>query len=154
MKVPFHYTLPCTGYYNVFVNLLGKSCVIMVFIYIYFTITEATFSILFKSSIYSFVNHLFDRAHPPHHKQACIDTIQNSLVKILVVSQPLLEFMGVGEAEKAPPPLLCLVTAAGSNRILLHGPEQTMCPVHLLLGPFYRTLPCCYTVVVPLFWGL
>lgn len=74
MKMPSHYTLPCSGYSNVFVNLLGKSCVIMVFIYIYFTITEATFSILFKSSIYSFVNHLFDKAHPPHHKQARIDT--------------------------------------------------------------------------------
>ena len=98
-KYQFHHTFPCKGYFKVFANLLGKSCVVMVFICIYFIITKATFSILFTSSVSSFMSHLFDRAHPLHNKHTYIHTIWYSLVKMLVVSPLIVEFMGAKEAE-------------------------------------------------------
>ena len=85
----------------------------MAFICIYFIITEATFSILFTSPVSSFMSHLFDRAHPLHHKHTYIHMIWNSLVKMLVVSPVIVAFMGVEEAEKGTPPLLWLVMSAG-----------------------------------------
>lgn len=138
-KYQFHHAFPCKGYFKVFANLLGKSCVVMVFICIYFIITEATFSILFTSSFSSFVSGLFDRAHPLHHKHTYIHMIWNSLVKMFVVSPLTVEFTGVEEAEKGTPPLLWPVKSAGWNlEFSFSFTPKRLCVQHICCsaGPF------------------
>lgn len=132
-KYQFHHAFPCKGYFKVFANLLGKSCVVMVFICIYFIITEATFSILFTSSVSSFVSGLFDRAHPLHHKHTYIHMIWNSNVCGLPTH------CGIhggwrGRERHATSAVASEVSRMKFRILLLFYPEETMCPAHLLLS--------------------